>query len=125
MRLSPSLGLPTKPNRCGRVPQTFDCGRHGHLSRRQIALMAGISYHAVCVRLSSGWKGAQLCQKPGDRPNAKRGEIRLPTILAAVKLARRFRDRLPSVEEIRRAKPMSQAAAIRWRQAIRVALEDE
>lgn len=123
--LAPSLGSTTKPNRFGRAPQLFDCGRHGMLSRRQIALTAGISYHAVCVRLEAGWKGAQLCQKPGERPNAKRGEIRLPTILAAVKLARRFRDRVPSVEEIRKAKPMSQAAAIRWRQAIRVAMEAE
>jgi len=124
--LAPVIATTPPPGkRTGRRAELFDCGKHGMLSKSQIAALAGISYHGVTMRIRAGWKGAQLCLPQGKRPSAKRGEVRYPTMLAAITLARRFRNRVPTVEELRKAKPMSLHAARRWQAALRRAIEDE
>ena len=121
--LAPTIGAQPVRKRTGRPPVLINCGRYGRLSVPQIAVVAGVTDAAIRARLRYGWKGGQLCQAVGARPNAKRGEIRVPTMLIAVQLAQRFRDRAPSAEEIRKFRPMSLSAASRWRQVIRAALE--
>ena len=79
----------------------------------------------IRARIASGWRGDQLCQRVGERPFAKRGEIREPTMLVAYKLARMYRDRVPTIDELQRAHPMSLTAAIKWRRVIRAALKGE
>ena len=118
--LSTARGARQRP---GRSPKLINCGKFGRLSIPQIAVVAGVTDPAIRQRIRRGWNGEQLCEPIGERPNAKRGEIRVPTMLTAVQLARQFRDRVPTVQEIRKAKPMSREAAVRWRQAIRTAFE--
>ena len=122
--LTASLGITGAP-RGGRPPALIDCGRHGQLSVAQIALLANVSYAAIRARIAAGWKGAQLCQPVGERPFAKRGEIRQPTMLIAYKLARMYHDRVPTIDELRKAHPMSLTAAIKWRRVIRAALNGD
>lgn len=117
--LMAALGIPPKrAGRMGRAPERFDCGKHGRLSRPEIARIAGISYRAVVVRQEAGWTGEQLCMPIGIRPNQKIGEIRYPTMLHAARLAHHFRDHVPSVKELRAFRPMSAQAAQKWRLAL-------
>ncbi len=122
--LAPIL-VPKLPPRSkgGRKPKLHSCGKYGRLSARQIATIAGITDKAVHIRIAAGWKGEQLCQPVGDRPNHKKSTICQPTMLMAVKIARRFRDRVPTVKELQAMHPMSLNAAIRWRRALRIEAE--
>ncbi len=105
----------------GRPPRTYDCGRYGKLTVRQIADIAGITIHGVQVRLRRHWKGEQLCLHISESRRIgwrKRG-CSSPTMVLALRLALNFPDRLPTADQIRAIHPMTRDNATHWRSAIR------
>lgn len=118
---SPAAGEVRDRVPMGRRPRTYDCGKHGRLTVRQIADVAGITVHGVQVRLRRGWKGAQLCLHVSESRRIgwrKRG-CSSPVMVLAVRLALAFPDQLPTADQIRAAHPMTRDNATRWRSAIR------
>lgn len=125
--LAPTLGRKVLPSgrRGGRPAHLHNCGRHGNLSLKQIARIAGVTPEAIRGRIGMGWKGELLCSPIGPRPNHRRGEIRLPTMLTAARIALQFRGQCPTVAAIRAAHPMTKKAAERWRLVFMKAMEDD
>lgn len=103
------------PLRKTRAPK-HDCGRHGRLTVKQIAVTAGITPQAVTRRLRSGMKGEALCE-PRNAFRTPKVRCLKPVIRTAVKLARLYPDRVPTLDEIQQAHPMGTRNAVSWRQA--------
>jgi hypothetical protein len=98
-----------------RAPK-YDCGQHGRLTVKQIAVTAKITPQAVTRRLRSGMKGEALCA-PRDAFRTPKVRCLKPVIRTAVKLARLYPDRPPTLDEIQQAHPMCLRNAVNWRRA--------
>lgn len=96
----------------------MDCGRHGRLTAAQIARTAGITESRVWQRVRIGWKGEELCRPKHDSLRGVKTRCSKPVVRIAMKLARTFPDKVPTLAEIRRAHPMCERNAMRWRQAM-------
>ncbi|MFD0738268.1 hypothetical protein ACFQZQ_03055 [Lysobacter koreensis] len=100
------------------------CGRHGKLTARQIADLAGVCVETIRARIKAGVVGPSLVAPAWD---SKRGQVkaqcRRPALLTACKLARAFPDRVPNTREIQALQPMSRSSALRWQQGYRDALK--
>lgn len=103
----------------------YDCGKHGTLSVKEIADIAGTSKTAVYNRLRADVSGEALCAPRWSRQSEIRRESppRRHTLVAAFRLAALFADRVPTIEEIQAFRPMSRQNAQCWRQAIATARE--
>jgi hypothetical protein len=107
-----------------RTGRTFFCGaKLGHLTARQIATIAGISREGVWQRVKSGMKGPELCAPRYESARKAKEKCSRPVMAIAMKLARAFPDKVPSVREIRKEHPMGARNAMRWRQAMNDANE--
>lgn len=95
----------------------WDCGRYGMLTPIEVAKMAGISRSGAWARMRSGIKGADLCMRKSELPTQVKERCSNTVVLVAVKLARAFPGRVPSVKDIRATHPMCRRNAQRWRQA--------
>lgn len=116
--LSASLGTTArKRGQIGKAKK-HDCGEHGKLTVSQIAGRAGITTFGIYQRIRDGVTGAALCDPAHDRLRRQKSPCSRPVILAALKLATRFPDRLPTVDEIIATHPMSKGNAVRWRYAL-------
>lgn len=113
--------LGTQVKRTG--ARTFDCGRHGELTARQIASKAKITKEAVWARVNSGVTGADLCAPKHDGLRKVRVKCSRSVVVVAMKLARKYPDRVPTLKQIRRVHPMGERNAMRWRQAMKETLE--
>ena len=124
--LTPSIGRAAvaAKTRGGRPAHRHNCGRHGQLTLKQIAKIAGVTPEAIRARIGAGWKGALLCSPIGPRPNHRRGEVRVPTMVTAARIALQFRGQIPTVAAIRAAHPMTKKSAERWRLVFMKALEE-
>lgn len=101
-----------------------DCGKFGFLTSNQIAQVAGISIEAVYLRHRRGDTGEALCAPAWDKARKQfKTPCAYPTMLIACQLAKAFPDRLPSTKEIQAVRPMSRQSAVRWKSALRDALE--
>lgn len=113
--------LTTPKKRCGgRKPKRHDCGAHGMLTVTEIMRLAGISKTCVNLRLKWGWEKERLVV-PGHSTRGDISKYRRPAngiMLAAIKLAKAFPDKLPTVEEIQSVRPMGRHCAVRWRKAL-------
>jgi hypothetical protein len=118
--LTPTIASQKPRKRTGRPPECkYDCGKYGRLTRAQIAHIAGISRAAVGTRLKWGWEGERLCAGKRTGVNRKRGVVCRSTMLAAAKIARRFPDRVPTVQEIMTVHPMAESTARNWQTTFR------
>lgn len=114
-----SLGTARK-NRRGSQGPRYDCGKHGHLTVTEIAMRLGMTRTAVQNRITKGWRGDRLMLPR----HATRTEIRANRppvkhmLVAALRIAHLFPDRLPTLAEIQAVRPMSEHYAVQWRQAI-------
>lgn len=105
-----------------RGPRTklYDVGGE-RLSLRQLCERTGLSESSMYNRIARGWTGRELLLKNTDR--RRRGMARSPTQFIAFRLAWEFGESLPTTKEIMRVQPMSHASAMRWRNAMRQALD--
>lgn len=108
-----------------RKGKRYDCGRSGRLTAQQIAEAAGITEESVRYRLRAGYRGERLLS--GKREGLR--EVRVartdhPAIVTALRLARRFPNRVPSVADVQAVRPMGKTTANRWRQAWKAVLEE-
>src|SRR5690606_36920096 len=98
----------------------YDCGKFGWLTAKQIAAIAGTSKTAIYKRLDAGVRGDALC----DRRWANQSKVRRDSpprrhsLVLALRIATLFPDRLPTLEEIKALRTMSDQNAQVWRQAI-------
>lgn len=99
----------------------YDVGGGRRMTARAIAERTGTSLGTVHNRLARGWRGAELLVRNQER--RRQGAPRGPVQVIACKLALAFPDQVPTVAQIRRAHPMSETAAARWRIALRQARE--
>lgn len=113
--LAASLGTPQIKR--GRV-KLYDCGKHGKLTARQIADRAGISVFTVYDRVRRKWPPADLAEPAHALQRQKADIPRMPCVITAVRIARAFPNRVPSVREIRAVAPMCVVAARRWQRAL-------
>lgn len=113
--------------------KTHDCGKYGRLTAPRIAEVAGVHHNTVLDRIRRGWTGEKLAAPAGKlgykpRPRRNGGNDskgpRRPSLVLALRLASEYCNTVPSVKEIQRLRPMSAAAAGRWRIAWAEALED-
>lgn len=102
-----------------RKEHLYDVGGGRRMTARDISARTGVSLGTVHGRLARGWRGAELLVRNQER--RRRGEPRGPGQVIACKLALAFPDALPTVAQIRRVHPMSEASAQRWRCALRLA----
>ena len=102
----------------------FNCGKYGELTAKQISQLAGISKEAVWQRVRAGYNGAALVAPKHESLRKAKAPCRRPTVLVAMKLARAFPDRVPSIREIRKVHPMCERNAMRWRQAMLESIRD-
>jgi hypothetical protein len=102
-----------------RVP-TYDCGSAGFLTTAQIAKRTGLTHSGATRRVLMGIRGAALLvPKKADRTEQPaRGSL-----LRALRIARAFPDRVPTMSELQRAVPMSRSNAARWQAAMRDLME--
>jgi len=96
----------------------FDCGRYGKLSAKQIAQMTGLTREGVWQRVKAGFKDEDLCMPRHEGQRKPREVCRRPVVVVAMKLARAFPDRVPTLAEIQKVHPMHSRNAMRWRQAL-------
>lgn len=108
----------TSPKRRIQKGRKFDCGRFGQLSANEIAKITGMSREGVWQRVRSGVTGAALCAPKHDGLRKVQKPCKRPVVMVAMKLARAFPDRVPSLDAIRKVHPMCARNAMRWRQAI-------
>lgn len=102
----------------------YDCGRSGRLTVRQIAEIVGIAEESVHNRIRVGYRGERLlAPKRAGLREVRVARTDRPAILTALKLARRFPDRVPSVQEVQAVRPMDKRSACRWRQVWKAVLE--
>lgn len=104
----------------------FDCGSHGQLTTREIAEKTGLKLRTVQDRVRRGVRGDELMRvkddhwhvkgTPGYRDNAVRTAGR-GTVAVAIKIARMFPNRVPTVKELQEKLGMHRATAYRWRDA--------
>jgi len=97
--------------------RTFDCGRFGKLTAKEIAALTGMSREGVWQRVRKGVTGAALCEPKHDALRKAKEKCSKPVVMIAVKLARAFPHKVPSLKEIQAAHPMCARNAMRWRQA--------
>jgi hypothetical protein len=97
--------------------RTFDCGSYGKLTAKEIAALTGMSREGVWQRVRHGVKGDALCAPKHDSKRQAKEKCSKPVVLIAVKLARAFPHKVPSLKEIQAAHPMCERNAMRWRQA--------
>jgi predicted DNA-binding transcriptional regulator AlpA len=103
----------------------FCCGAHGRLTVKQICAISGMTNSAIRNRISSGFRGDALvaprlalggrrkCDLYTDKPCQS-------TIELAVKLARAYPTKPPTVRRLISAYGMSRATAYRWVQRLAV-----
>jgi predicted DNA-binding transcriptional regulator AlpA len=103
----------------------FCCGPYGRLTVKQICAISGMSDGAIRHRISSGFSGDKLlarrlplggkrkCDLYTDKPCQS-------TIELAVKLARAYPTKPPTVRKLISAYGMSRATAYRWVQRLAV-----
>lgn len=96
----------------------FDCGRYGKLSAKEIARIAGMSREGVWQRVQSGIVGAELCAPKHERLRGVKEKCARPTVMVAMKLARAYPDKTPTLAQIQKVHPMTARNAMRWRQAL-------
>lgn len=96
----------------------FDCGKYGMLSAKRIAALTGTTTEAVWQRVKAGVTGEALCAPKYEALRGAKRKCTRPTVVVAMKLARAFPDRVPTIAEIRRVHPMGERNAMRWRQAM-------
>jgi predicted transcriptional regulator len=102
-----------------------DCGKSGRLTVQQIADAVGITEESVRSRIKAGYTGeALLIGKREGLRMTRTHNTNHPSSLMALKIARRFPDRVPSLAEIQKLRPMSKTSANRWRQMWKTVLED-
>ena len=118
--------LPAWPKR---IAKRFDCGAAGKLTVADIARATGLTTGGVHDRIARGWRGEQLVAgRCAPKPPAEtfRGRAHLPEGCAAIYLgvcvARRFGDKVPSVDALREQFGVCRATAYRWRAAYAAAL---
>lgn len=101
----------------------YDCGRFGQLTAAEIARIAGTSPAAIYARIRKGATGAGLCEQRWARQSQirKKSPPRRDMLVCAFRIAHEYPDRLPTIAEIRRIRPMSVNNAGVWRQAIHAA----
>lgn len=116
---TPNLSAPRKRPKCRR----YDCGKAGKLTAHEIALRVGITVEAARCRVRSGLRGDALAAPAYEALRRNRVECRSPLMRKALRIARQFPDRVPSRRELREAYPMSDAAAGKWQNALREAME--
>lgn len=102
----------------GRAAPTYDCGSYGRMTIAQMAKLAGVSVRTIEGRM---YRGARREALVVAKLRPKHGPT-TPVIGIACILAARFPNRVPTVKEIRKARPMSLAVAYRWQRAWREAL---
>jgi hypothetical protein len=103
-----------KKKRHGR---TFDCGKFGKLRAPEIAKITGMSREGVWQRVRHGVKGEALCAPKHESKRHAKEKCSKPVVRIAVKLARAFPHKVPTLKEIQAAHPMCERNAMRWRQA--------
>lgn len=125
--MNPAFGTATlltpRKGQGRRRGHTFDCGKHGKLTVRQIALLANLPKQTIQKRLNAGWQGERLCL-PRYATRCEAISYRAPprhALLSAFKIAKRFPDRVPTIAEIKAVRPMSDRTAGYWRSAIAAA----
>lgn len=96
----------------------FDCGRFGKLTANEIARIVGMSREGAWQRIRSGIVGAELCAPKHEGLRQVKAPCSRPTILVAMKLARAYPDKQPTLAQIKRVHPMTDRNAMRWRQAL-------
>lgn len=113
-------------NAASNAAMLLDCGPHGWLTVKQIAAVAGTSKTAIYKRLSEGARGAELCVRRWANQSRvrKASPPRRDMLVCAFRIATRFPDRLPTLEDIQAIRPMSRQNAQVWRQAIATARRD-
>lgn len=106
----------------GRAPR-YDCGQHGQLTSEQIEKVAGISRSGVLQRIKRGMKGDALA---APKLSDVRGTAsKRPSLVVAYKLATLYPNRIPTLSEIQKVRPMTTKNAYRWQDAARRALQNE
>lgn len=112
----------------GRVAKKHDCGKHGMLTAKEIALLTGMQSNSVSQRIARGVSGEALCE-PHDRVAARRVaretyRFRLPidpnetgVMFTAMRIASAFPHRATTAEELMERYGMHRATAYRWRRA--------
>lgn len=105
---------------CFTSRDTYDCGKFGVLTVREIAAIAGTTRAGIYRRIERGAKGEALCKpRYAALSNIRRvAPPRRHMLISMYKLVRLYPDRLPTTEEIQRIRPMSLQNAQTWRQAI-------
>ena len=101
----------------------YACGRYGKLTVAQIAEIAGTSKTAIFKRIKAGYRDEQLCAPRWSTLSSirKLSPPRSHILVAAFVIAERYPNRLPTLAEIQRLRPMSKQNAQQWRQAIATA----
>jgi hypothetical protein len=114
-----NFGTPTltTPRAAVRTGRRFDCGRYGKLTAKEIARLAGMTREGVWQRVRHGVKGADLCAPKHESKRHAKEKCSKPVVSIAVKLARAFPHKVPTLREIQQAHPMCERNAMRWRQA--------
>lgn len=115
-----TLTTPTGKRKGGQQAPRYDCGKYGRLTVRQMALVAGMSKTAVHKRLDAGWSPERACSPKYGTRRTPRAPVppKHHNLQAAFVIAQRYRDRLPTVEEIQAIRYMSKQHALMWRRAI-------
>ena len=110
-----------KPRRLGgtAVGAKHKCGTYGELSVREIAEIAGTTPKAIQRRIRKGWRGEALCQTKFETKRKVRATRRPAPhqLVAAIRMARLFGERVPTITEIQAIRPMSRSRANEWRSA--------
>lgn len=100
-----------------KLGRRFDCGSYGKLRAPEIARITGMSREGVWQRVRHGVKGEALCAPKHEASRQAKEKCSKPVVLIAVKLARAFPHKVPTLKEIQAAHPMCERNAMRWRQA--------
>src|SRR5688500_272310 len=102
-----------------------DCGPYGRMTVRQMAKLAGIHENTMYGRLSHGLTPQQAIEYVRPKPKLGKPAWTLDgmrtsgtiTIAAAVRIARMFPDKPPSVKVLQERLGVCRATAYRWRAA--------
>jgi hypothetical protein len=96
----------------------YDCGKHGQLTAKEIAARAGIAVETVYDRVRRKWPAADLAEPAHALRREKAGIPRMPCVIMALRIARAFPNRVPTVRELRAVAPMCAVQARRWQRAL-------
>lgn len=109
-----------------RVVKQHDCGRHGMLTVKEIVALTGCAHNTICDRIRNGIKGEALVEPVLD-PRARRKAVTYrddavrtagrSTMALALTIARDYRDKAPTVQQLMAHYGMHRTTAYRWREA--------